>query len=192
MHEVLDRSTGPRLFRHRGVVDGVTLTVSYAVDLHEHERRSAMGIGAIVDELLLAGLLSLPVDDLALVDNRFGSSLASDSASGLVALVEDPLGGLWGRRHLRCPIEIVELETDVLTWRRGCALVQGWVGYGPRTVHVDRDLSAFELTEAAHYGIGVVRDGERLLAPGEYRPHRWSSARWRFAELIYGQFLALS
>jgi hypothetical protein len=192
MLDAPDRSVGRNVFRHVGAIDGVTVTLSYALDAAEHDRRQVAGVGALTDEFLLAALVSLPSDDLARVDERFTRVLASPGASQVAWISEDPEEGLWGRRLVNCPVEIIQLETELTTWRRGCELVQPWVGYGPRIVHATDELDPFELSEAAHYGIGVVHpDGHRLLDPGDYRPQRWGSARWRFAELVYEQFLAL-
>lgn len=53
---------------------------------------------------------------------------------------------------------------------------------------------AMALSEADFWGIGVGRitdsgGFEWLLAPAPYRPVRFTAARWRFAELVYGAWL---
>jgi len=193
MLEVLGlRGAGNRAFRHTGSFDGACLTVTYLVDLAEHESRLSRGLGAVTDEFLLAGLLSLPTEDMAAVEPRFARALRSADASRVSAVIRDPEGGFWGRRRLGVPVEILELETESARWRRGREVAHQWVGYGPRLVNVYDEIQPFEIAEASHYGIGLVaRDGVRILEPAPYSPQRWTSARWRLSELVYTQFLKL-
>lgn len=186
------RGAGNLAFRHTGTFDGACLTVTYIVDIAEHESRRSRGLGAVTDEFLLAGLLSLPIDDMSAIDTRFTRALRSETASEMVTVIRDPEGGFWGRRRLEVPVEVVELETDSAKWRSGRSVAHQWVGYGPRLVHIDEEIEPFELAEASHYGIGLVaHDGVRILEPAPYCPHRLTSARWRLAELVYTQFLEL-
>jgi hypothetical protein len=174
--------------------DGCPLTVTYLLDEHEHRTRLETEAGAVVDERTLAALLALPFDDLAPVPTRFLSALTDDRASAWVALIREPHGSTWGQRKLGVPVEVVEIEARAKDWSRGCALAHRWVGYAPRTVRVARPIAGDQtllLTEAAHYGLGVIAGDQdtRLLEPSPYEPRRWTSARWRFAELVYEQFL---
>ncbi|POH66410.1 hypothetical protein C3B59_08270 [Cryobacterium zongtaii] len=187
MLEVLGAARpGVLMFRHTGVFDRARLTVSYVLDPAEHESRLANGMGAETDEYLLAGLLTLPVDDIAPVDARFVKLLSTRKASRAVTIVNDPDGGAWGRRLLGSPVEVIEIEAESMD------AAHRWTGYGPRLARTAGGIETFELTKAAHYGIGIVTpDGQRLLEPSTSRPLRWTSARWRFAELVYAQFREL-
>lgn len=184
------------VYRHTGWIDGSQLTVTYRVDAVEHERRRAQRCGAVTDEFALAAVLTLPEEDLAPIPDRFVPVFAPEHASGLAAVVGDPDGGFWGQRLLSPVVEVLEIETVAESWGRGCAVAHEWVGYGPRVVAVeDSELSMSPtlLMEASHYGIGVVAGAgqERVLEPAPFRPRRWTSARWRFAEIVYEQFLQL-
>ncbi|GAB3400658.1 hypothetical protein GCM10027515_08760 [Schumannella luteola] len=181
------------VYRHTGVFDGTELTVLYLVDDDEHQRRKALGVEAVTDERILAALMELPTDDLGLLPERFRLIFQSPTACNASVVIDDPDGARWGRRLIQAPVEVLEIQARARTWARGSAIAHRWVGYGPRIVWIDkvpRD-EAFLLTEAAHYGIGLVHgdEGRRLIAPSCYEPERWTSARWRFAELVYDQFL---
>jgi hypothetical protein len=187
MLEVLDAATpGTLAFRHTGVFDRSRLTVSYLVHSIEHESRLAKSLGALTDEFLLAGLMTLPTEDLAPVDSRFTDAFRPRRTSLAAMVVSDPGGGLWGRCLVRPPVEVFEIETQSID------VAHRWVGYGPRVARTSRSVEPIALTEAAHYGIGVTSPEGRLLEPDDYRPLRWTSARWRFAELVYGQFRELA
>lgn len=186
--------SGTRIFRHSGMFNGCPLTVTYLVDEREHKRRSDERVGAVTDERTLAALLSLPDDDLAPVPSRFVRALPEDHTSPLAALIKDPHGSLWGQRKLGVPVEVVEIEARAKDWARGCALAHRWVGYAPRSVRIACPLPVdptMLLTEAAHYGLGVIAGDQdtRVLEPSAYKPRRWTASRWRFAELVYEQFL---
>lgn len=179
-------------YRHRGDFDRAELTVTYAVNWAQHEARIDAGIRAITDEFVLAALLSVPGDRVGVVDARFDKALRKSSGASLVTIISDPDGGIWAQRHVRPVVDVIGIDIQAPSLRRGCTVAQRWAGYGPRTVHASADASTFELTEAAHYGIGFVRDERvQLLRAETFVSKRWSSARWRFSELIYAQFLDL-
>lgn len=180
------------VFRHQGVFDKTELTVTYAVDWVEHEARIACDIGGILDEFLLAALLHTPDDCLGRVHPRFEQALLHPTVAPLATVVEDPEGGFWAQRRVHPAVDVVGIEISSPTLKQGCFVAHRWAGYGPRTVHTSATASPFELTEAAHYGIGLVTDeGQQLLPPATFVAERWSSARWRFAELVYAQFREL-
>lgn len=192
MLEVLELpGTSRGAFRHRAVFDGTELTVTYAVDPSEHDARVAAGVGAFTNEFLLAALLTLSGKDLSPIEPRFERVLQAPDAACAATVIADPDGGLWGQARARCVVDIIGIEISSSSLRRGCTLAHRWAGYGPRTVHSPRAATAIDLTEASHYGIGFVgSDGEYLLTPATFVAERWSSARWRFAELVYAQHRA--
>jgi len=185
-----------RVFCHSGVFDGAALTVVYGVDLDEHRRRVGSGVSAIPNEYLLAAAMTLPDDDLAPVPPRFTAPLTGPEGHTVSAVLADPAGEVWGRRILQPVVEVLEITAEADSWTRGCAVAHEWVGYGPRVVRVEEQDAAdwsLLMTEASHYGIGIVRglQDDRILEPAPFRPRRWTAARWRFSELVYEQFLHL-
>lgn len=183
-------SASSTIFRHRGVFDRAELKVTYSVDWSEHKSRLTTGICAIADEFILAALLSIPEGRIGKVNSRFEKVLQETSTSSIATVITDPDGGMWAQRHVRPTVDVVNIEIEAPSLRLGCSAAQRWAGYGPRTVHTSAKASTYELTEAAHYGVGfVTHEGEHLLAPETFVSKRWSSARWRFAELTYAQFL---
>lgn len=176
-------------YRHEGVFDRSLLTVTYSVNHAEHEARVRAGLREIRNEFLLAALLSAPEDQLGPVSPRFERVMRKADSAHLATLLEDPDGGLWAQRRVQPAVDVRSIEITSSTLKRGCSIAHRWAGYGPRTITTSASVSTFELTEASHYGIGLqMTDGECVMLPAAYVPQRWSSARWRFAELVYGQF----
>ena len=191
MLEVLQEADA--VYRHEGTFDRSMLTVTYAVNQVEHEARIRAGLREIRDEFLLAALLSAPEDQLGPVSRRFERVLKSAENSHLAAILEDPEGGLWAQRRAQPAVDVRSIEITSTSLKRGCSVAHRWAGYGPRTITTSASVSTLDLTEASHYGIGLqMPDGECVMLPAAYVPQRWSSARWRFAELIYGQFRDLT
>ena len=187
MLELLQESDA--IYRHEGKFDRSVLTVTYAVNRIEHEARVRSGLRDIRNEFLLAALLSAPEDQLGPVSPRFERVLREADSAHLATLLDDPEGGLWAQRRTQPPVDVRSIEITSTSLKRGCSVAHRWAGYGPRTITTSASVSTFELTEASHYGIGLqMPDGECVMMPAAYVPQRWSSARWRFAELVYGQF----
>jgi hypothetical protein len=185
------------IYRHTGIFDGAELTVVYRVHPDEHAARLRSGLRAVEDERTLAALIDLPGDSLGLIEPRFSSVFAGAQSSELAVVLEDPDGQRWGQRRLGAPVEILEIEAHAHSWKHAAPLAHRWVGYAPRTVclvDVEENDTETILTEASFYGIGVAcaADGSRLLAPSDFVSRRWTSARWWFAERVYGQFLTLT
>lgn len=176
-------------YRHEGTFDRSLLTVTYTVNRAEHDARLHAGLREIRSEFLLAALLSVPEDRLGPVSPRFERVLRQADHAHLATVLEDPDGGLWAQRCVQPAVDVRSIEITSTSLRRGCAVAHRWAGYGPRTIKTSASASTFDLTEASHYGIGLqMTDGECVMPPAAYVPQRWSSARWRFAELVYGQF----
>lgn len=187
---------GAVAYRHSGVIDRCKIAVTYTLDLEVHGVRTSAGIGAVADERLLAALMTLSSSTLTAVDERFRDVFDDSSAAQCAVIVEAPDGRLWAQRRLEPAVTILDIEAEATSWRDGLGAVDKWAGHGARTVALTRSIRNLDvsLLEASFFGIGV-RDSNRdrvLLAPAPYRSRRWTSARWRFAELVYGQFLEVS
>jgi hypothetical protein len=181
------------IYRHEGMFDRSLLTVTYSVNRAEHEARVSAGRRELRGEFLLAALLSAPEDQLGPVSPRFEPVLRKASSAHLATILEDPEGGLWAQRRVQPAVDVRSIEITSSSLERGCSIAHRWAGYGPRTITMSASVSEFELTEASHYGIGLqMADGECVMLPAAFVPQRWSSARWRFAELVYGQFRDLN
>jgi hypothetical protein len=190
----ITRADAP-VYRHTGLFDGTELTVVYLLSEPEHHMRLRTNTGGVENERLLAALLSLPTTALAPLERRFEKVFEDPATSNFATILEDPDGRRWGQRRLGVPIEVLRIEARAKNWTRASAVAHEWVGYAARVVHLDEvptKLESVLLMEAAFYGIGVTVGGEKLLEPCAYRPQRWTSARWRFAEQIYSQFRTLS
>lgn len=191
MLEVLQESDA--IYRHEGVFDRSLLTVTYSVNRAEHEARVRAGRREIRDAFLLAALLDAPEDRLEPVSPRYERVLRKADNAHFVTLLEDPEGGVWAQRRAQPAVDVRSIEITSTSMKRACTIAHRWAGYGPRTIRTCASVNTFELTEASHYGIGLqTTDGECVMMPAAFVPQRWSPARWRFAELIYGQFRELN
>ena len=184
------------LFRHRAVFDHREVSVTYRLDGAVHAWRRESGLESVTTSRTLAALLSLPLNGLGPVDPLLADVFVDPATSAMAVIVDDPDGARWGRRLLRAPLTVMEIELPATRWSRGRDAAHCWAGFGPRVVRVDGTLprdETFVFAEASHYGIGIkAASGELLLEPGEYMSSYWSLARWAFAETLYGQFLALN
>ncbi|WP_341976856.1 hypothetical protein [Microbacterium sp. LWO13-1.2] len=171
-------------------VDGAQLLVSFGLDLEEHQRRHKAGVAAVPDETLLAALLSIPEDRLGPVEPRFVHLFDDPATSAYATVIDDPDGNRWAQCTLRAPVSVSQIDAYADSWRGGLRLAHDWVGYAARVIHLSAiDDVGLPCIEAAEYGVGLVTDAGTLVTPSEYRPRRWTAARWRFAELVYDQFL---
>ena len=178
-------------YRHTGVFDGAELTVLYAVDDREHCRRESRGIGAITDEAVLAALVNVPTSKLVRVSRRFWTAFDRPHGQDLAVVISDPDGVLWAQRKLSTPVAVIHIEIGSADLESGITSAHRWVGYGPRTVRVGRSPNDESLSKARQYGIGVLTNGSDrpVLEPAQFDSRRWTSARWRFSELVYELYL---
>lgn len=200
--EAVEMSVSARLapgavaYRHSGTIDRCTISVTYTLDPEVHRSRTSAGVGAVIDERLLAALIDLPSGELAVVEPRFCGVFDEPATARYATIIQAPDGQLWGQRRLEPAVRILDIEVEASTWQRGLRAVDAWAGYGPRTVALTRAIADLDvaLLEASYFGIGVRESsaGRVVLEPAPYRSRRWTSARWRFAELVYGQFLEAS
>jgi len=186
----------PGLLRHRAVVDRREFSVTYRVSEKEHQRRQSLGTGAVTSSRTLAALLALPQFTLGEVTPLLADVFDKPTTNSMALIIDDPDQVRWGMRLLAAPLEIVEIEVSARSWARGRETVHPLVGLGPRVVRLEGRLPrnrGFALTEASHYGIGIVSsDSELVLAPGNGASVDWNVGRWRFTEIVYSQFLDLT
>jgi hypothetical protein len=184
------------LFRHRAVFDRREVSVTYRINGAVHAWRKEAGLGAVTTSRTLAALLSLPGEGLGQVDPLLADVFDDSDTTAMAIILDDPDGTRWGRRILKAPLTVVEIEVPATRWSHGRDAAHGWAGFGPRVVRVDGALprdEKFVFAEASHYGIGIkAGSGKLLLEPSEYTSSYWSLARWGLAETLYGQFLALT
>jgi len=186
-----------RAFQHTARFGGTALTVTYTLNREEHGRRQLAEVGAVMDERTLAALLCLPTGDLGQVPARLTRLVDKAEAAGFAVVFQDPDGQHWAQRRLAAPVTVLEISMHARNWDGGSSVLHDWVGYAARVLHLD-ELATEEktavLSEAAFYGIGIAAgaDANTVLPPDNYKPRRWTSARWRFAELVYAQYLELA
>ncbi|UXZ56567.1 hypothetical protein [Curtobacterium sp. Arg-1] len=187
---------GEILCRHTASVLGSEVTIMYAVDAAEHKRRERVGLTAIEDERDLATLLALPMHDLSAVPSRFLDSAAqlASTREGVVELVTDPDGDVWGQRLADVPVRIVEIRISASRWARAIRTAHLWNGYGRRRIVMTTPLRNEQAaaTEASYYGIGLTIQeslGYRdVVEAADYAPRRFTTSRWLVAETVYRQF----
>lgn len=180
--------------------------LEFDLDLGEHRRRQAVGLGAVPDLGLLDALMDLPAGYR--LDYR---SMAEKDRSTVRWLAKRlPPGALEVERSGRNYTAATRLISPIL--RADIAIVEGrryaqghfkkasWfapmcrraVTY-PAGALARAEADPLLLTEYDLYGVGL---GERadaeirwIVEPGEYRAMRFTPAAWWFAERVYGQWL---
>jgi hypothetical protein len=190
---------GEALFRHTGHLLGGSVSVTYALDDAEHQRRLHRGLGAVTSEFILAALLTAPLEDMARLPEQFQRLLDGPLADDrLVTMWRDLDEKVWMRRAISPPVRPVSATLSAGRWRDALTRAHRWNGYAERTVLVDENaiLPTLAPTEANHYGFGLVVNGVNearvVVPPRAYSPRRFTAARWLLAEQVYEQFRQLT
>ena len=163
--------------------------VRVRVDLHEHERRRDVGIGAVTNQRLLDVLMSLPIGLGVPVDaiDEGSRRVVRRAPDGTVAEV-----GTEFVRLLRRPIMIESVLATAGTWRAAQPAISYFAPHCERTVRLT--LSEVEppvSAEAEHLGVGIESmDGDLLVAPRPFVTRRFTSYGWWFTETVYEEWLA--
>lgn len=178
--------------------------LEFGLDVGEHHRRQAAGLGAVPDFRTIETLMTLPggcpVDYAGLsemwrkevrrVVTRHPGAIEADRAGWnhsritrlAVPPVQDCLALVYGKRfglgHLNRASRFAPY------CRRGVVYPPG----------VAENADPFAVAQYGFYGVGIgVHDGDGvrwLIEPGTYQRHRFTAAAWWFAEAVYGQWLA--
>lgn len=199
----------PRSSEHTPVhVDGYHCDrLEFDLDLGEHERRQAAGLGAVPDLGLLDALMDLPSGHRL----EYRSMQEKDRSTVRWLDRRLPPGALEVERSDRYYAAATRLISPIL--RADIAIVEGhryaqghfarasWfapmcrraVTY-PAGALARAEADPLLLTEYDLYGVGL---GERtddairwIVEPGDYRAMRFTAAAWWFAERVYDQWLA--
>lgn len=177
--------------------------LEFDLDLGEHQRRQAAGLGAVPDFRTIETLMTLPggcpVDYAGLsemwrkevrrVVTRHPGAIEADRAgwnhSNITRLavppVQDCLALVYGKRfalgHLNRAARFAPY------CRRGVIYPPG----------VAENAHPFAVVQYGFYGVGIgVHDGDGvrwLIEPGTYERYRFTAAGWSFAETVYEQWL---
>jgi len=162
--------------------------VQMRVDLHEHERRQATGLGAVTSERLLDVLMSLPMGMAVPVDSVDESSRRVLGRAP--AAVVDEVDGEFVRL-VRRPIAVESVLMTGGTWRAAQAAISCFAAHCQRTVRLPVvDVDPLLRAEAEHLGVGIASiHGDLLVAPRPFVARRFTSYGWWFTERLYEQWL---
>lgn len=169
--------------------------LSFDLDETEHERRQACELGALASFTLLEPLMVLPE----------GFPVPMGDVNPLLhpTLRRMPTGVLAPDRpdYLRLAIRPARgflAMVQAKRWAQGhLDRASRFAPMGQRAVVLSSSAktpTTGQLSEADFWGIGVGRITQRggfewLLDPAPYRPVRFTTAAWRFAEAAYGAWL---
>lgn len=171
------------------------------VDVAEHARRAAMGLGAVPDYSTLYALMCLPIDAAVPVADLGGvvRRLLSEAPPGCV----EWLGG--ATRVRRCYVPAATVGLVVVrgaTWRPALRRAAAFEPFAARVVLLPRpprrvaDI-AWE-ADVDGTGLWITRPGsgsrdageiEEIVAPEPYVSRHLKPAKWRFAEHAYAAWL---
>lgn len=163
--------------------------VRVRVDLHEHERRCDVGLGAVTNQRLLDVLMSLPIGLGVSVDavDEGSRRVVRRAPAGLV----DEVGADFVRL-LRRPVMIESVLATAGTWRAAQAAISCFAAHCERTVRLPlSEVEPLVGAEAEHLGVGIESiDGDLLVAPRPFVTRRFTSYGWWFTEKVYEEWLA--
>lgn len=163
-----------------------------AVNTAEHDRRAAVGLGAVTNLALLDRLLCLPLGQwVRRVDLTDRERVELRRAPDGVVEVSDT-----GLRRVFAPAAAVPLVIVAAgSWRSGLRRTAAFAGYASRVLvlHGRHRQLGSKLWEADFFGVGVWRATatgvEQLVAPEPWRQMYVKPAGWAFRERAYEQWL---
>jgi hypothetical protein len=164
--------------------------LGYRVDHAEHERRSGLGLGALVATGHLELMLGLPV----------GMPVPVASLTNLERhrLRKVPAGAVWvadgyAVRQAVAPVTMTLAVVPARDWRAGLTVAGRFAPFCARALVLPgapRDMDTLR-ERAEFYGIGVLvtdgPDAQMSVAPRAFQRMRFTAAGWRFAEEVYQQ-----
>jgi hypothetical protein len=162
---------------------GVVVTACAVLDLAEHGRREALGLGPVTSPELLAWLLALPSGDLA--------GLPGDPflPEGLVQPAGD---GRAAARLLQPPLIVDDVVVAAAPGRELRAVQEAslFAGFTARWVAARDRVPVTAMLEAKLLGVGLVSPGAGVLLPAEPPvPRMLDEWAWLQAEKTYRRWL---
>jgi hypothetical protein len=165
---------------------GVRVTAHAAVNLAEHRRREAAGMGAVIDPALLDRLLDLPVG-VPVIDPAGWAEIAGQEPG----ILERDVDGVSVTRRLESPLSIADVVVQTAAGRELRAVQDAslFAGFTRRWVAAYRIPDAV-LLEAKLCGVGILDAGYKVLLPAA-KPvaltrDGWS---WLLEEKVYRRWL---
>lgn len=168
---------------------GVRVTVHAIINLAEHQRREAAGLGAVTDPALLDRLMDVPATT-PVVDPVIWAEMA-DQLPGTIERGED---GASVTRRLESPLTIEDVVIGAAAGRELGAVQDAslFAGFARRWVAATRSrIPDATLLEAKLVGVGVLDRCGRVLLPAEkavsLTMDGWS---WLLQEKAYRRWLS--
>jgi hypothetical protein len=168
---------------------GVLVTAYTVINLAEHRRRAAAGMGAVTSPALLDRLLDLPAA-VPVTDPVLWAEMA-DQPRGILERGEDSASVT---RRLESPLTIADVVVQAASGRELRAVQDAslFAGFARRWMATARGrVPDATMLEAKLCGVGVVDPGHRVLLAAE-KPvaltrDGWS---WLLEEKAYGRWLS--
>jgi len=168
---------------------GVPVTAYTVINLAEHRRRAAAGMGAVTNPALLDRLLDLPAA-VPVTDPVLWAEMA-DQPRGIL---EREQYGASITRRLESPLTIADVVVQAASGRelRAVQAASLFAGFTRRWVAAAHGrVPDATMLEAKLCGVGVVDPGYRVLLaaekPGALTRDGWS---WLLEEKAYGRWLS--
>lgn len=171
---------------------GVVVDATVVVNLAEHQRRAAAGVGAVDDPILLNQLLNLPyglpVDDpvtwAVMTGQPPGIARCSTAGHDVTRLLQSPATITSVIINARKGREFKAVQDA--SWFGGFYL--RWIRLAPG----NRKLPDTPRLEATLCGVGILDHAGNVILPAQepcrVRVDRWS---WMHEEKVYGRWLKL-
>jgi hypothetical protein len=181
-------SEGPGVRVEGVILLGVGVTASAIINIAEHRRREAAGMGAVTNPGLLDRLLDLPAG-IPVTDPVAWAEMA-DQPPGIAERDED---GAIVTRRLESPLTIADVAVDAAAGRELRAVQDAslFAGFARRWVAVARRrIPEAAMLEAKLCGVGILDLDREVLLPAE-KPvsltvDGWS---WLLEEKTYRRWL---
>jgi hypothetical protein len=167
---------------------GVGVTACAVINIAEHRRREAAGMGAVINPALLNRLMDLPAG-IPVIDPVLRAEMA-DQPPGILERRED---GTSVTRRLESPLTIADVAVGAAAGRELRAVQDAslFAGFTRRWVAVARRrIPEAAMLEAKLCGVGILDPSRRVLLPAE-KPvsltvDGWS---WLLEEKTYRRWL---
>ena len=167
---------------------GVRVTANAIINIAEHQRREAAGVGAVINPALLDRLMDLPTG-IPVTDPVVWAEMA-DQPRGVAERHED---GVRTTRRLESPLTITDVVVDGVSGKelRGVQDASLFAGFTRRWISVmSGRIPDAAMLEAKLCGVGIVdRRLRQLLAAEEPRGLTRDGWSWLLEEKTYQRWL---